>query len=175
MSEPEVILKLRLKIGDHELEVQGPPDRVGEHVAAFRDLMREFSSLLPSLPPSRPSSEQAEEPGPLAKLVRYDPRSRIISLRALPEGGQPEADALLVLLLAYQQMRGDDEVLVTLLKEALRQSGCPVARLDRAVSAHLREHMIVKSGTGKGGRYRLTNKGLGRAEELARQMIGPAG
>ncbi len=102
--------------------------------------------------------------------LRHDPQARTVSLKVRPEGAHRQADAALLVLLGHRELRGEEEVAVTRLTEALRQSGCPVARLDRVLAGYLKERLVLKAGQGKGGRYRLTNQGVKRAEELAAQL-----
>jgi hypothetical protein len=68
------------------------------------------------------------------------------------------------LLLGHKQLRNEEDVPVTVLTEALKQSGCRVKRLDRILTVYTKDHSVVRSGRGKGGKYRLTNLGLKRAE-----------
>lgn len=172
MAKLQETFKLRVKFGDHEFEAEGPQEAVIQRFEEFRELIRSAPSptVSPHAKPAPAPSE--EEPSWVGTLIRHDPRSRVISLRVLPEGEEREADAALLLLLAYKQARAEDEVSVTVLKEALSQSGCPVPRLDRALALQVKEHLVLKTGRGKGGKYRLTNKGLARAEALARELSG---
>jgi len=100
----------------------------------------------------------------LAKLFRVSPQTHLLSLCQPPEGKYPEADAVLLLLLGHKRLRNEEDVPVTVLTEALKQSGCQVKRLDRILTVYMKDHSVIRSGRGKGGKYRLTNLGLKKAE-----------
>jgi len=183
MTKPQLIFKLRVKLAGHEFEAEGSPDLVTGHFEAFRTLVmrmgvvqrfgtREESvseeDVRPAGAPAR--STTPDETGHVPPFIRVDRHTNALSLRALPSAGNAAAEAALLLLLGYKQLHGKDDVPVTDLTEALKQSACPVRRLDRALSIHLRDHSVVKSGRGKGGRYRLTNLGIKKAHHIASQL-----
>lgn len=184
MSELQVMFKLRVKIGCDEFEAEGPPELVAQRFEEFRLLIRKperGSGEAPRTGSDAEGAERREAVGPdirkatdpphdLASLLRCDLATGQVSLATLPEGKQKEADAVLLLLLGHKRFRGEDEVPVTLLNEGLRQSGCPVSRLDRVLMSYTKHHLVLKSGVGKGGRYRLTNQGLKKADALAHEL-----
>jgi hypothetical protein len=102
----------------------------------------------------------------LKRCIRTAPSDQLLSLYQPPVGVTPEADAVLLLLFAYKQLRGDEDIPVTTLNAALIQSGCRVKRLDRILKDYLHNRSIVRTGRGKGGKYRLTNLGFQKAEGL---------
>lgn len=184
MTKLQGTFKLRVKIGASEFEAEGQPDLVAQRFEEFRRLIGnpEWSSSETERTGGEPRiAEQRETAGPdtrqaaaspeeLGSLIRYDRDTRRMSLAALPEGKYREADSVLLLLLGHKRFRGEDEVPVTVLKEGLKQSGCPVARLDRVLMTYTRDRLVLKSGLGKGGKYRLTNRGLKNAEAIAREL-----
>jgi hypothetical protein len=54
--------------------------------------------------------------------------------------------------------------------QAMELSGIRVDRMDRTIGAYQQSGLLMKSGFGKGGKYRLTMTGLQRAERLAKQL-----
>jgi hypothetical protein len=60
--------------------------------------------------------------------------------------------------------------MVTKLTEAMALSGLKVVRVDRAIDPHTTAGLVLKSGRGKGGKYRLSNTGLQRAEQLTVEL-----
>ena len=102
----------------------------------------------------------------LATLFRVSAQTQLLSLRQPPGGKYPEADAVLLLLLGHKRLRNEEDVPVTVLTEALKQSGCPAKRLDRILTIYTKDHSVLRSGRGKGGKYRLTNLGLQKAESM---------
>jgi hypothetical protein len=181
MAKLQPTFKLRVKLAAHEFEAEGTPDLVTGHFETFPTLVIRMEvaanegtvdreGLWSAAPPRRPRSAKPKETPHVPPFIRVDQQTNALSLRMLPSGGNPPADAALLLLLGHQQIHGKDDIPVTDLTEALKQSGCPVRRLDRALSIHLRDHSVVKSGRGKGGRYRLTNLGIKKAHLIATQL-----
>jgi hypothetical protein len=90
----------------------------------------------------------------------------MLSLRILPRSDDRYTDALLLVVLGYKIIKGTDEIMVTQLKPAMRQSGCMVERIDQAAAKYVRQGYLNKGGMGKGGRYSLTNSGIEKATAL---------
>ena len=78
------------------------------------------------------------------------------------------------LLFGHKRLREEEDIPVTVLTEALKQSGCPVKRLDRILTIYTKDHSVLRSGRGKGGKYRLTNLGLKKAEALVEELDAKA-
>lgn len=77
---------------------------------------------------------------------------------------------MVLVLYGYKVLKSQNEVPVTQLKAALRQSGCAVDRVDRVAEKYLGQGLLQKGGMGKGGVYRLTNLGEERARQLINEM-----
>ena len=179
MSKLQETFKLKVKIGAQEFEAEGPSDLVTRQFEAFRLLIQgaglvagerpthpEGSRLRDSTTPQEPALHADHRDANLATLFRVSPQTQLLSLRQPPGGKYPEADAVLLLLLGHKRLRNEEDVPVTLLTEALKQSGCPVKRLDRILTVYIKDHSVVRFGRGKGGKYRLTNLGLKKAEMM---------
>lgn len=182
MTQPQGTFKLRVNIDGQEFEAEGQADLVNRQFEVFRLMIQEASGS-----PQEDASHRRREPaGPaltphklvgenrtdsdLSKLFRIAPHSGLLSLRQPPPGKYPEADTVLLLLFGHKRFRSEEDVPVTVLTEALKQSGCPVKRLDRILTIYTRDHSVIRSGRGKGGKYRLTNLGLTKAEAIAREI-----
>ena len=176
MHKPQGTFKLKVKIDGQEFEAEGLPDLVTRQFEAFR-LMIQGAGLVTGeravhsegrrpldLAPHEPIAQADHRDVDLIKLFRVSPQTQLLSLRQPPVGQYPEADAVLLLLLGHKRLRNEEDVPVTVLTEALKQSGCPVKRLDRILMVYTKDHSVVRSGRGKGGKYRLTNLGLKKAE-----------
>ena len=182
MIKPQPTFKLRVKLAGHEFEAEGAADLVIGHFEAFRTLVMGLGAAPHTVSAGREGratiSEAGRakpyEAGQVPPFIRIDQQTNALSLCVLPSGGNSSGDAALLLLLGHKQIHGKVDVPVTDLTEALKQSGSPGRRLDRALSVHLRDHSVVKSGRGKGGRYRLTNLGIKKAHLIATQL-DPAG
>jgi len=166
--------KLKIKIGDHEFEAEGPADVVQDQFAAFRELITNV-----------PATKQKESPEPktpadanagtstngsvtlaLDKIMRADGRLVSLTVRAASI-----SDAVLVLLLGQRQFRSNDAVTGAEIIDGMRESGQVVARVDHTLNRLSEEGTVITIGANRGRRYRLTNAGLARAQEIARTMI----
>ena len=166
MDKLQGTFKLRVKIGEREFEAEGQPDVVAARFEEFRAIAEGTIASIARpthavQPPSHPSARG---------IFRLNPNSHTISLRIPPQGEDRQPNAALLILWGYHVLRGEEEVAVTRITDALRQSGVPVARLDRVLGRYSKQQMVLKAGQGKGGRYRLTNQGLARAEALAQEL-----
>ncbi|QOJ36616.1 MAG: hypothetical protein HRU82_17415 [Nitrospira sp.] len=174
--------KLRVKIGDHEFEAEGPADVVKEQFELWKSLVT--SAPPPQTPridtpppiqlePRSPGGQagQAFTPEQLLHIISIDDKRDLVTLRILPKGEDRHREAILIVLYGYLKSRNIDEVVVTKLKSSLEASGSAPDRVDRAADPLLKDQLVVKGGSGKGGKYRLTMKGQGRAEELIRALL----
>jgi hypothetical protein len=170
--------KLHMKVGPHEFDGEGPAD-------AVRKSFDDWKSLVASMPSAETTYATANsslgggingsagvlEAEELARLFVHDEKKGIVTLRILPRGDDRDANAALLVLLGFRQLKSQDEVPVTQLKPALKQSGCNVDRVDAVVGKYQREGFINKGGSGKGGKYSLTNSGIEKAHTLTRTMF----
>jgi hypothetical protein len=168
--------KLHIKVGPHEFHGDGPEEAVKK---SFED----WKSLIASTPAVEISKDVLNQSlrgngsitrrdgDLLAKLFLLDEKRGIVTLRILPRGDEREADAALLVLFGFREMKEQDEVLVTQLKPALKQSGCNVDRVDAVVAKYQREGLINKGGSGKGGKYSLTNSGIEKASSIAQSLL----
>jgi len=165
--------KLRVKIGQDEFEAEGEPEWLNTQLGTWKELISkppstagesQFKQRLSELPEG---GTPKETPAPqVAKVLSVDKNQKFVSLRVHPTGDQREADAILLLLFGYRELLNSDEVIVPRIKESMAQSGLRVDRVDRAIAPHQKAGFVLKGGTGKGGKYRLTNTGDSRAREL---------
>jgi hypothetical protein len=170
--------KLRVKIGQHEFEAEGAPDEVAAQFADWKALIssppalaRESHDSPPRIRKDADESTTGDDFLALpSNIFHRDEKRRLVSLTVHPTGDSRDADALLLLLWGYKVSRGLIEVPVTLLKDSLEQSGIRAGRIDRAMAPHLNANLVLKGGHGKGGKYRLTNIGSARAEEIAKKL-----
>ena len=179
-------LKLRIKLGEYEFEGDGAKHTILEQFEIFKDLIKlmavngeektihdnkEFRPPpLPSIhsqEPERHASNENEVERHLMKIFNRLPSPPLLTCSVLPPGKSKEADTALLLLLGFRFLENQKEVSVLNLNQSLRKSGLSPSRLDRMLSAHTRNQLVLKSGKGKGGGYQLTQKGALHAKELA--------
>ena len=164
-------LRVRLKLGEHQFEAEGPPADVDAQFAAFRALV-----WPPPLPP--PAAEAPAQPLPVAsapadltradltRLLRLE--GRIVSLITAPasvEGG------VLLALLGQKLLRNNERVMGGEIIEGIRRSGRLVERVDYHNHKLVRTGDVVAMGSGRAARYRLTKQGEDKAQALARRTL----
>src|SRR5262249_27035669 len=116
-------LRLKIKIGEHEFEADGPADAVQAQVTTFARLIgREgktgFKPAEPALPPSEP------RPG-IREISRID--GKIVLLNVPCESLER---AVLLLLFGQHELRGNSSVAGSEIMDGLRASGHNVGRAD---------------------------------------------
>lgn len=171
--------KIRVKVGSNEFEAEGPREAVEAQFEAWKELIKSqpISASIPDQnKPNLPSNvvEVRTRDGVFSApwdIFGVDDKRKLVTLKAHPTGENRDADAILLILYGYLKALEQQEVLVTNLKNSLAQSGLRPERIDRAIAPYLRENLVLKTGSGKGGKYRLTNTGLTKADTLARTLF----
>jgi hypothetical protein len=167
------VSKIRIKVGDHEFEAEGPPDSVQAQFEAFRELIRssaikqaERVSAADKEPALNQQSNGSPSHVPLEKILRVS--GRIVSLTAIPSTTE---DAALLIMLGHKDLRNIDSVTGQELGDGLAQSGRPVPRTDRIMEKPIAAALVLKSGFKRSTRYRLSNVGHQKALSIARELI----
>jgi hypothetical protein len=162
--------KLKIKVGDHEFEAEGPVDVVQAQFAAFRDLV----SDIPQRPDSPPVAEQQPTETltsalphiPLQKILKVE--GRVVSLTARCDTVD---EAVLLILLGQLEIRDNQEVTGAEIMDGLKQSGFSIGRVDKTMDKLAREGNVITMGVHRGRRYRLTNMGKTAALNIAKEVI----
>lgn len=170
-------LKLRVKASDYEIEAEGSRDFVQQQYEAFRQLlenMTQKSNLSKSLG-TPPPEEKTDTPRnskneSFQKLLVWDALAQRVKVTIIPDGPRRIADMVLLLLLGYRELRGLGQVSALDLNQGLGSAGFNQFRLDRIMAPYLKAKLMLRSGVGKGSRYRLTTRGVKRAQELAQSL-----
>ena len=182
-------LKLRIKVRDCELEAEGPQTFVHEQFEAFKQLLadmtqkpvlselRDETDRVPSQelssPPRFPHEQALPKNSPAAalqKLLAWNDRTQQVTCAVIPEGHLRTADTVLLLLWGYQELRGLSEISAMILNRGLKSAGFSQFRLDRIMTPYLKDRLVLRSGVGKGGRYRLTTRGVEKAQDLVQTL-----
>jgi len=165
--------KIKIKVGDHEFEAEGPAEIVQSQFETFKSLI--------SSPASIASDKNIKESGndnkiqsnllggphiSIEKILNVSGRS--VSLTALPASTE---DAALLVMLGHKDLRNNLSVTGQEIGDGLAQSGRPVARVDRIMDKPLTEAFVLKTGVKRSTRYRLTNQGLAKALAIAKDLI----
>ena len=170
------LAKLRVKIGLHEFEAEGPHGVVAAHFKTWQQLIAPPPAAPP--PATAPSASPAPMPAAL-DIFAADPARRLVTLRVYPTGKNQHADAAFLILYGYHECLPTDgqAVDVTRLKAALAASGYRNARIDRTLASHVSAGSVAKVGHRRGSTYQLTTAGYQRAAAMARalQATSPSG
>ena len=175
--------KLRFKIGQHEFEAEGDKETVERQLAVWRDLITQLPSppppaggLTPPAPNSATGAAPAAPPPPASDSVDYDKlfrqdRRGVVSLTVLPQGDRALPSAGLLVMLGRKHYVDEDLVGGAWLLDGLRQSGMAAERADRVFDDYYPQ-FVTTVGAHRAIRYRLTNLGMARALELAKELEG---
>ena len=170
-------VRLRVKASDHELEAEGSRDFVRQQYEAFRQLLEDMTreSNLSESPVTPPPEKRADAPQnsrtkSFQKLLVWDSHTQQVKSTVLPDGPMRIADTVLLLLLGYRELRRLSQVPALDLNEGLKAAGFEQLRLDREMAPYLKDRLVLRSGVGKGSRYRLTTRGVKKAQELVQTL-----
>jgi hypothetical protein len=165
--------RIRIKIGEFELDAEGPTEIVQAQLAAFKELIGSMPrEAMPAKSPFGDKDMQnrplgAEPPHiPLEKIMHV--AGRVVSLTALPAS---TVEAGILILLGHKDMRNHVSVTGQEIGDGLAQSGRPVPRVDRIMDKAIEDAYVLKTGLKRGTRYRLTNQGLLKALNIAATLI----
>lgn len=164
---PAERVKLRMRIGLHELEAEGPRDLVMAQLAIWARL-----AALPTAAAAAAPANDGDDPA-LRRLFNVDAERKLVTLRAALAGQKRNADAALLLLYGYRTFLGGGdgtEVPTVRLQTAVAASGHRVQRLDRALMRYISAGLIQKGGRYKRVTYGLTASGAQRADALVRRL-----
>jgi hypothetical protein len=180
--------KLRVKVGVSEFEAEGPADVVKQQFSDFLAAVAAISAtpagavLSGSAPiltisgtgtaagTSIVNGVSAPDRNELRRI--FSENDAVISLTALPQTETPDADAVLLLIYGYHELKKDDyPVTGVRLMQAAKQSGLhQVDRIDRTIATH--DSLVLKAGLKRGRKYQLNNQGIAKAQELIKRMLG---
>jgi hypothetical protein len=165
------IQKLKMKIGDHEFEAEGPIEIVQAQFAAFRELISSLPAHAPkqadvgSAIPEEKSADLLPNVA-LDKIMKAD--GRVLSLTARCDSID---EAVLLILLGQKEFRSNQEATGAEIMDGLKQSGYRVPRIDRLLDKLTLDGDIITIGVHRGRRYRLTNMGLTKALDIAKEVV----
>jgi hypothetical protein len=166
--------KLKIALGENVFEAEGPADVVQAQFAAFRELIEQMKSAPPPAPPS-PLPDPGPTPGAaptlkgelmLDKIMRNE--GRIVSLTVR---GASLEDEIILILLGQRKLRTNDSVSGAELLDGLRLTGRTVGRIDYQLSKMTDAGDVITVGRGRASRYRLTNQGFAKAQDLATDLV----
>ena len=163
--------KLKLKIGDHEFEAEGPVTIVQAQFEAFRELVQRLparaepptqTNAAPVAAPQAPAGADLD----IGRIMSQD--GRLVSLTAR---GASVEDEILLVLLGQKVLRNNDSVTGGEVIDGLRLTGRTVQRVDYYLDKMTTTGDVMTIGVRRARRYRLTNTGSTKAREVARTLI----
>lgn len=165
------IYKLKIKIGEHEFEAEGPTEIVQAQFEAFRGLVANMPQRQEATTPPAPTP--AVNPIKtnelmLDRIMRLD--GRVVSLTA--RAGSLE-DEILLVLLGQKNLRDNEAVTGAEIMDGLKRTGHVVGRIDYKLDklSAGSSASVITIGMGRARRYRLTNQGFAKAQELAMALV----
>ncbi|SRR6266550_1383606 len=165
--------RLKVKVGEHEFEADGPVETVKEQFEAFKDLIASLSkdkveTTTPTTSFDAPTS-QPVIPVATSSMDRiFRAERRVISLTVPPTS---ETDAVLLILYGQRHYRNNENPTGGEIIDGMQQSGYRTPRISRILAALSGEGAVIITGAHRGKRYRLTNQGHTRAEGVVRDAL----
>jgi hypothetical protein len=165
--------KIKIKIDQHEFEAEGPTEIVQSQFKDFQELiaaLKEQKNITAATTQKQEESFTLQPP--VAPPSVYD---RIMSVEgrivSLTVQAPSESDAVLLLMLGQRTFRSNGTVTGGQIMEGLQQSGVIVPRVDRIMDRLASEGMVIRIGVHRATRYRFTNQGFTKAQEIANAAI----
>jgi hypothetical protein len=161
--------RLKIKIGEHEFEAEGPAEVVQAQFVAFKEMINSVPA--PAQPTTGRPAEEKTVPNqtphlPLERILKAE--GRVVSLTAKCETVD---EAVLLILLGQKEMRSNQEVTGSEIMDGLTQSGYRLNRVDHLLNKLETDGNTITMGIHRGRRYRLSNTGLTRAVAVAKEVI----
>jgi len=165
--------RIKMKIGDHELDAEGPQEFVQAQVQAFQAMIGSIPREIVAQKYDSPrNTNETKDVTPLLPHVDIQKimhvSGRVVSLTALPASATESA---LLIMLGHKDMRNNLSVTGQEIGDGLAQSGRGVPRVDRIMDKAIEQMLVLKTGLRRGTRYRLTNQGLTKALSIAEALI----
>jgi hypothetical protein len=171
--------RLKIKVGQHEFEAEGPADVVREQFDAWKEMI----AFAPVNWSAQPQLEQVTTPSTatmttakpdassidtmLDKIMRVD--NRVVSLTVRANSVE---DAALLILYGQKTLRQNDAITGGEVMEGMTATGgFSMARVDRLLEKLGRDGDAIVIGERRGKRYRLTNAGQTKARQIAADLI----
>ena len=165
--------KLKIKIGPHEFEAEGPTEIVQEQFSVFKELAAAVpaqdspSAHTPDEPPKPSRLKLDEIDDQIGEIMKLE--GRVVSLLIKPD----KVDlALLLLLYGQKVLRKNNSVTGAEIFDGVKSTGgLAVTRVDKLLEKAGIAGDVLVMGERRAKRYRLTNAGLAKARSLAAELV----
>ncbi len=159
--------KLKIKIGEHEFEAEGPVEVVNVQFETWKEMIATAPAKPKETAPEKPIDKNAPLPHlTLDKIMKVE--GRIVSLTARAETVDETA---LLILLGQKELRGNQEVTGSEIMDGLRQSGYAISRADTLMDKLSADGNVITVGVHRSRRYRLSNSGLALVLTTAQAVL----
>ncbi len=161
--------RLKIKIGEHEFESEGPSEIVQAQFAGFKELIGSLPQpVTPTTPAESPSQSETANGTALSldRIMKLD--GRVVSLTARCASLE---DEILLVLLGQKALRNNESVTGAEIMDGLKLTGRTVARIDYQIDKMAEAGDVITVGTGRARRYRLTNTGASKATTTANSLL----
>jgi hypothetical protein len=161
--------RLKIKIGDAEFDAEGTAETVQSQFEAFKELIANAPRKQELPAPSQISANQLDTNLPhlaLEKILKTD--GRVVSLTSKCDSIN---EAVLLILLGQKEQRNNQEVTGSEIMDGLEHSGYKLPRVDHTLNKLSNEGSVITMGIHRGRRYRLSNPGLTKALQIAKEVI----
>jgi hypothetical protein len=164
--------RIKVKIGQHEFEAEGPAEIVQSQFDTFKQLIADQPQRINTTEKTpKPAESGASAPAgngdlKLDRVARVE--GRIVSLTVKPEA---EATAAMLIMLGQKTFRDNETVTSSEIKDGLEHSGYRPTRIDRIMQPLADEGSVIRIGQRKGTRYRFTNPGIAKAKAIAKTAL----
>ena len=185
--------RLKIKFGDAEFEADVPESNVKPMYDRFLSILeRRRASLFRRISATNVKSsdkltnkeigrdtsvcvhrEVHAQDDPLVTRVFDVRQDGAVILKVFPNGPARHADAMLLLLYGYHQLKNEGPISARKLNWAAEQSGISLRRHSNGPSRNRR--YLVRAGYGKGSNYQLNSEGLAVAKEIMAAVIEHSG
>ena len=152
--------RLKIKIGEHEFEAEGPAEIVQRQFDTFKELIASQPKQINTTTRAATQAGNSE----LDSILRVD--GRVVSLTVRP---QSEGTAAMLVMLGQKSYRENETVTASEIKDGLEQSGYRPTRIDRIMQPFCDAGDVIRIGARKGTRYRFTNQGVAKAYAAAKE------
>jgi hypothetical protein len=167
VAEVQQSYRLKVRVGGAEFEAEGPESTVKGDYDLFLCALKYAPES--SEKPAQNGNHKRSEAGSIEQNT-WDrfyvmEGEEHVSLNILPPSENPNADAIVLLLYGYLNLRKVDAVPATSLLAMAKKSGLRIDRIDRNLPDEYNRY-VSKGGTRKGARYGLNNQGRLYAQKL---------
>ncbi len=157
------MLKVRMKIHEHEFEAHGPHDIVQAELTSFKNLIANDKKAAAN------DARTIGTPLDIGRIMQANGRLVFLKIRNMAVD-----DAVLLLLWGHRQFRSVVKVTGSEIMDGLRVSGLEVKRIDYLLPHQVNEGNMQITGRHRRKRYELTDQGFGKAEQLVQTLLSRA-